>query len=134
VSELDKRRYIIMESLQHYCKALTKLLAKEELPEIVKLDLKNEYVKLYLIQDTVQTKGIKQNIDESRSVLEIEDNAKLVCSALTCYVKDLEKLISEIDELYGDNTIPLEFTRQDIELTQKVLVEIPRSKQSSSST
>jgi Glu-tRNA(Gln) amidotransferase subunit E-like FAD-binding protein len=127
VPEFDKRKYIIMKSLQHYSEALVKLLAYEELPEIVKFDLNNEYVKLHKLQSIVDTKGVIQNVDdESHSVLEIEVNAKLVHSALTCYVKDIEKSISEIDELYGDKTIPLDDTIRDIVLAQKELEEISK--------
>ena len=57
-------------------------------------------------------------------MLDIEDNAKIVRSALTCYIKDLEKTISEIGELYGDKTIPSDATIKDIELARNVLGEI----------
>lgn len=73
--------------------------------------MNNEYVKLYKVQSIVDTNSIKQNIDdESHSVLEIEDNAKIVRSALICYIKDLEKTISEIEEIYWDKTIPSDAT------------------------
>ncbi|MGI8834625.1 MAG: hypothetical protein ACR2IS_18570 [Nitrososphaeraceae archaeon] len=125
MSEIDYRKDIIMKSLQHYSSTLAKLFATEELPKIVKFDLNNEYVKLYKVQSIVDTNGIKQNIDdESHSVLDIEDNAKIVRSALTCYIKDLEKTISEIGELYGDKTIPSDATIKDIELARNVLGEI----------
>jgi len=117
-----------MKSLHHYSEALVNLLAYEELSEIVKSDLNIEYVKLSNLQNIVDTKGIVQSIDdESRSVLEIEDNAKLIFSALTCYVNDLKKSISEIGELYGDKTIPLQFTRKDIEIAQDVSKEISKT-------
>ena len=63
-------------------------------------------------------------MDESHSVLDIDDNAKIVRSALTCYIKDLENTISEIGELYGDKTIPSDATIKDIELARNVLGEI----------
>ena len=125
MTEIDYRKDIIMKSLQHYSSTLANLFATEEIPKIVKFDLNNEYVKLYKVQSIVDTNGIKQNIDdESHSVLDIEDNAKIVRSALTCYIKDLEKTISEIGEIYGDKTIPSDATIKDIELAQNVLGEI----------
>lgn len=128
MSVSEDSKIIILKSLQHYSDILASLLAKETLPEIVKFDLNNEYAKLYKVQSIVQTKGIFQKILEGYSVLEIKDNVKVVCSALTCYSKDLDKAISEIDEPYGDKTIPLDFTIKDKELADQVLDEISKIK------
>ena len=116
MSVSEDSKIIILKSLQHYSDIPASLLAKEAMPEIVKFDLNNEYAKLYKVQRIVQTKGIFQKILEGHSVLEIKDNVKVVCSALTCYIKDLERSISEIDTIYGDKTIPLEFTIKDKQL------------------
>lgn len=123
--EFENSKYIIMKSLQHYSQLVAKLLANEELPAIVKYDLNNEYVKLYKVQSLVDSKGITQSIDgEFHTVLDIEENAKIIRSALTCYIKDLEKTISDVGEIYGEKTIPLDETIKDIVLARKVLGEI----------
>ena len=126
MSVSEDSKIIILKSLQHYSDILASLLAKETLPEIVKFDLNNEYAKLYKVQSIVQTKGIFQKILEGYSVLEIKDNVKVVCSALTCYIKDLDKAISEIDQPYGDKTIPLDFTIKDKELAEEAIDEISK--------
>jgi hypothetical protein len=59
-------------------------------------------------------------------VLEIGENVKVICSALTCYIKDLERSISEIDSLYGDKTIPLDFAIKDIRLAKETFDEISK--------
>jgi hypothetical protein len=60
------------------------------------------------------------------TLLEIKDNLKVVYSALTCYINDLDKAISEIDQPYGYKTIPLDFTIKDKELADQVLDEISK--------
>jgi hypothetical protein len=122
----EDQKIVILKSLQHYSDILASLLAEDTLPEIVQFDLNNEYAKLYKVQSIVQTKGIFQKILEGHSVLEIKDNVKVVCSALTCYVKDLDKAISEIDQPYGDKTIPLDFTIKDKELAEEAIDEISK--------
>lgn len=125
MAQNDIRKKIIMESLQYYSEALAKLLANDELPSMVKFDLNNEYVKLYRVQSAVLAMSFKQNIDESKHVFENEEETpKVIHSALSCYKKGLEKSISEIDGLHGDKTIPLQFTRENIELAENVLKEI----------
>jgi Glu-tRNA(Gln) amidotransferase subunit E-like FAD-binding protein len=126
MSVSEDRKIIILKSLQHYSDIVASLLAEKGIPEIVKFDLNNEYVKLYKVQSIVQTKGISQKINESHSVLEIGENAKVVCSALTSYIKDLERSISEIDSLYGDKTIPLDFAIKDKQLAKETFDEVSK--------
>jgi bacterioferritin (cytochrome b1) len=126
VSEFDKRN-IILKSLQHYSKILASLLAKETLPEMVKSDLNNEYVKVYRVQSIVQTKGIIQKINEDSSLSILEIEAKVIRSALTCYIKDLKDAISELEQSY-EKIVPLNETIKDKELANGVLEEISKIK------
>jgi hypothetical protein len=126
VSEFDKRN-IILKSLQHYSKILASLLAKETLPEIVKSDLNNEYVKVYRVQSIVQTKGNIQKINEDSSLSILEIEAKVIRSALTCYIKDLKDAISELEQSY-EKIVPLNETIKDKELANGVLEEVSKIK------
>jgi hypothetical protein len=126
VSEFDKRN-IILKSLQHYSKILASLLAKETLPEMVKSDLNNEYVKVYRVQSIVLTKGIIQKINEDSSLSILEIEAKVIRSALTCYIKDLKDAISELEQSY-EKIVPLNETIKDKELANGVLEEISKIK------
>ena len=122
----DDQKIVILKSLQHYSDILASLLAEDTLPEIVKFDLNNEYAKLYKVQSIVQTQGIFQKIyeDKSLSVLEIEEHANVIYSGLISYIKDLERSVSELDSLYGQKTIPLDFANVDIQLAKETLALI----------
>ena len=122
----EDQKVVILKSLQHYSDILASLLAEDSLPEIVKFDLNNEYAKLYKVQSIVQTQGIFQKINEDRSlsVLEIEEHANVIYSGLISYIKDLERSVSELDSLYGEKTIPLDFAKKDIQLAKETLALI----------
>ena len=122
----EDQKIVILKSLQHYSDILASLLAEDSLPEIVKFDLNNEYAKLYKVQSIVQTQGIFQKIneDKSLSVLEIEEHANVIHSGLISYIKDLERSVSELDSLYGEKTIPLDFANKDIQLAKETLALI----------
>jgi hypothetical protein len=122
----EDQQIVVLKSLQHYSDILASLLAEESLPEIVKFDLNNEYAKLYKVQSIVQTQGIFQKInkDKSLSVLEIEEYANVIYSGLISYIKDLERSVSELDSLYGEKTIPLDFANKDIQLAKETLALI----------
>jgi hypothetical protein len=122
----EDQKIVILKSLQHYSDILASLLAEDTLPEIVKFDLNNEYAKLYKVQSIVQTQGIFQKIneDKSLSVLEIEEYANVIYSGLISYIKDLERSVSELDSLYGEKTIPLDFANKDIQLAKETLALI----------
>jgi hypothetical protein len=122
----EDQQIVVLKSLQHYSDILASLLAEESLPEIVKFDLNNESAKLYKVQSIVQTQGIFQKInkDKSLSVLEIEEYANVIYSGLISYIKDLERSVSELDSLYGEKTIPLDFANKDIQLAKETLALI----------
>jgi hypothetical protein len=122
----EDQKVVILKSLQHYSDILASLLAEDSLPEIVKFDLNNEYAKLYKVQSIVQTQGIFQKIneDKSLSVLEIEEHAKVIYSGLISYIKDLERSVSELNSLYGQETLPLDFANKDIQLAKETLALI----------
>ena len=57
-------------------------------------------------------------------MLEIEEYANVIYSGLISYIKDLERSVSELDSLYGEKTIPLDFANKDIQLAKETLALI----------
>ena len=115
---------IIKKSLIYYFEALVKFSAEEELPKITKIDLLNECITIGKVRDEVGS--LKQPAEDSYSYrLDNLEYNRVVCSALKCYLRDLEESTEKISGLYDDAKIPLSLTNTDLQLVNEALDKIP---------
>lgn len=113
---------IVKKSLIHYFEILVKLSAEEVLPEITKTDLMNECTTLGKIRDKVETKTSNQ--PPYLLMLDNHEYNRVICSALKCYIKDLERSMEKTNGLYGEKVIPFNSTAKEIELVKQTQQQI----------
>ena len=105
LSQQDKD--IILKSLIYYLKTLIKFSVENDIPEVAKIDLMSECVAIGNVRSELESPP-KEPIQYSYSyALNNAEYNRVICSALNCYVKDLEKSMEKISGLYDDAKIPL---------------------------
>lgn len=119
----SEHKEIIIKSLDYYLETLVKLSA-EQLAEITKVDLLNEYKRIANAREEMESHKVPEQ--SYRYNLDVPAYNRVICSALKCYLNDLEKSISEIDKLCGDMTVPLILTTKVRKLAKESLDEISK--------
>jgi hypothetical protein len=116
-------RDIIKKSLVYYFQTLVKLSNEVELTEISKVDLLNECRIIAMARDEMER--FKDPTQSYTYKLDIQEYNRAICSALKCYLKDLEKSMEKISGVHDDAKIPLSLTNTDLQLVNEALTKIP---------
>jgi septation ring formation regulator EzrA len=104
---------------------LVKFSFEDDLPDLAKEDLMNENVAIGKAKNELE-RPPKEPIKDSYSyALNNPGYNRVICSALKCYLKDLEKSMEKISGLYDDAKIPLSLTHADLQLVKEALTKIP---------
>ena len=116
---------IIIKSLVYYLKTLLKFSFEDDLPDVAKEDLMNESVAIGKAKNELESPPKEPIKDSYTYALNNTGYNRIICSALKCYLNDLEKSMEKISGLYDDAKIPLSLTNTDLELVKEALTKIP---------
>jgi len=91
---------VLENALIHYSNRLVKL---EENEEVLRDHLQNDYIKKDLLHESRKAQNLRKSLnvvqDEfSVPALDYEDNRKIACDALKCYLKDLKESVYRADK------------------------------------
>lgn len=118
-------RDIIKKSLVYYSNKVVNFSRVDGLPDIAKKDLMAEYGAIEKAKNELESPP-KQPAENSYSHrLDNREYSRVICSALKCYLSDLEKSMAKISELYEGAKIPFSLTNTDLQLVKEALTKIP---------
>jgi hypothetical protein len=121
---LPQDKEIILKSLVYYLKTLIKFSVENDLPEVAKVDLMNEYLAVGNVKNSLESPPKEPIRDSYSYALNNSEYNRVVCSGLNCYLRDLKKSMEDISGLY-DAKIQLSLTNTDLQLVKEALTKIP---------
>lgn len=117
----EDRIHVLENALIHYSNRLVKL---EENEEVLHDRLQNDYIKKDLLHESRKAQNLRKSLnvvqDEfSVPALDYEDNRKIACDALKCYLNDLKESVSVVKEKLGGVEPVFEQVNKEISSAQK---------------
>jgi hypothetical protein len=111
---------MLENALTHYSNRLVKL---EENNEVLHDHLQNDYIKKDLLHESRKAQNLKKSLNAAEGEFFIpaldEDNRKIACDALKCYLNDLKESVSLIKDKLGGAEPAFEQVNKEISEAQK---------------
>lgn len=112
---------MLENALNHYSDRLVKL---EENEEVLPYHLQNDYIKKDLLHESRKAQDLRKSLNVvqgefSIPALDNEDNRKIACDALKCYLNDLKESVSVVKEKLGGVEPVFEQVNKEISAAQK---------------